>query len=255
MRKSSEIEIAAARGFIYRWLALAYTSPDRVVWEWLRDTETRKTVRHALHCLVPSLRDSWTKLEIALTHEKLPALEAAHRAAFGHTVRGDCPPNEIEYGELKADPLFQPHRLADIAAFYRAFGMELAPDAPDRPDYIVVEFEFMTVLAAKEAHALENKLDAEKLSVCRDALRDFLAEHLARWTPAFTRRIETLSADNFLRALAIFTREFILSDCARYGVQAGNHDLQLRPTDIANETLCGECGINATLPGAMAEKL
>ena len=50
----------------------------------------------------------------------------AYLAAFGHAARGSCPLNEIEYGDIKADPLFQPHRLADLAAFYRAFGLEVA---------------------------------------------------------------------------------------------------------------------------------
>ena len=61
--------------------------------------------------------------------------------------------NEIEYGDAQADPLFQPHRLADLAAFYRAFGLELAADAAERQDHLCIELEFMSVLAAKEGYA------------------------------------------------------------------------------------------------------
>jgi hypothetical protein len=91
-----------------------------------------------------------------------------------HAARGRCPLNEIEYGDIKADPLFQPHRLADLAAFYRAFGLEVAEDADERHDHICLELEFMCVLAAKEAYALEHQLDAEVLTLCRDAQKRFL---------------------------------------------------------------------------------
>jgi TorA maturation chaperone TorD len=109
----------------------------------------------------------------------------AYLAAFGHAARGSCPLNEIEYGDIKADPLFQPHRLADLAAFYRAFGLEVAEDAGERQDHICLELEFMCVLAAKEAYAHEHQLDSDQLAQCRDAQKKFLREHLGRWTPAF----------------------------------------------------------------------
>jgi TorA maturation chaperone TorD len=168
-------------------------------------------------------------------------------------VRGDCPPYEIEYGELKADPLYQPHRLADIAAFYKAFGMEIAPDAKERPDFIAVQFEFLAVLCAKQSYALQNPLLAEPLAICCDAQRDFLRDHLARWTPAFTRRIERLTRSDWLRALALFTREFILNECQRTGAPWGNEDLNLRAADVAAETMCDRCGMAAaSFPGAVA---
>src|SRR6185503_4152613 len=92
---------------------------------------------------------------------RLELFQIACVTAFGHAARGDCPLNEIEYGELKADPLFQPHRLADLAAFYRAFGLEMAEAAAERPDHLGMELEFMAVLAAREAFALEHQLDEE----------------------------------------------------------------------------------------------
>jgi TorA maturation chaperone TorD len=157
--------------------------------------------------------------------------------------------NEIEYGDIKADPLFQPHRLADLGAFYAAFGLEMTLDAAQRQDHISIELEFMSVLAAKEAYALENQLDEEQLVLCQDAQKKFLREHLGRWTPAFTRRLARMAGDGALGALANFTREFIAHDCARFGVAPGSEDLLLRPIDEASETLCASCGV-ANLPPA-----
>jgi DMSO reductase family type II enzyme chaperone len=254
-------ELASSRAFIHRWLAAAYTYPDAESWNWLWQPQTQLALNIAVAAVGAASppRLSFPAATVRggdAAPTDLESIQSAYRAAFGHTVRGDCPPHEIEYGELKADPLFQPHRLADIAAFYKAFGMEIAPDAKDRPDFIAAEFEFMAVLCAKECYALENNLPAEQLALCRDAQRDFLRDHLARWTPAFTRRVERLTASHYLRALAVFTREFILSECKRAGAPSGNEDLNLRPADVAGETMCDSCGVaDANFPGAIAEKV
>ena len=174
----------------------------------------------------------------------------AYLAAFGHAARGSCPLNEIEYGDIKADPLFQPHRLADLAAFYRAFGLEVAEDAGERQDHICLELEFMCVLAAKEGYALDNQLDAAQLEQCREAQAKFLREHLGRWTPAFSRRLAAATQEPALTALAAFTRAFVESDCARFEVGSGSEDLLLRPVDEAAERMCDGCGIVNLPPGA-----
>jgi DMSO reductase family type II enzyme chaperone len=182
-----------------------------------------------------------------------PSFLDAYLAAFGHAARGSCPLNEIEYGDIKADGLFQPHRLADLAAFYRAFGLELADDAAERHDHLGVELEFMAVLAAKEAHALEHHLDAGKLGLCQDTQKKFLREHLGRWVPAFARRLANHATGTALAALAGLLGAFVDAECGRYGIVPGSEDLLLRLADEAAESLCGSCGINDLLPRAMAK--
>ncbi len=190
------------RSSLWRWLAAAFTYPDEEIRRWLGDRPTPE----------------------------------AYLAIFGHTVKGDCPPHEIEYGELKADPLFQPHRLADIAAFYSAFGLEVTPDATERVDHIAMECEFYAVLCAKEEVA------GEQLEFCRETQKKFLREHLARWTPAFTRRVERLAGDEFYPQAARKLREAVEAECARHGIKSGNADLQLRPVEELVDP-CGACGI------------
>lgn len=236
---------ALARAFLYRYLARACEDPARETWDWLCAPATRQ-----------SLQTAW---ELVGGGAPLPALEpdafdsfhTAHVAAFGHAARGPCPINEIEYGDVKADPLFQPHRLADLAAFYRAFGLELADDAGERHDHLAVELEFMCVLTAKEAWALEHQPDSDLPARCRDAQKKFLREHLGRWTPAFTRRLERQAAGTPLAELARFTRAFIETECARCGVPSGSEDLLLRPADTG-AALCETCGLPQTLPGTDA---
>ena len=254
MTLQSSIDTALARTFIYRLLAKAYEDPELEGWEWLSSAPTKSALESAVQalapCSPPRLACAAAELANRFVSEGFDDFLNAYVTCFGHTVRGDCPMNEIEYGDIKADPLFQPHRLADLGAFYTAFGLEMTPGAVERQDHISIECEFMSVLAAKEAYALEHQLDVEG-AVCREAQKKFLREHLGRWTPAFTRRLARMANDTALGALADFTREFITGDCARFQIAPGSEDLLLRPIDAASESLCATCGITNLPPGAM----
>lgn len=247
----ASVDHAMARAFIYRWLAKAYEDPTVEGWTWLCHEQTRENLQRAIHCLGP-LPDPSEVMRL----EGFETYHAAYLAAFGHAARGSCPLNEIEYGDIKADPLFQPHRLADLAAFYRAFGLEVAEDAGERQDHICLELEFMCVLAAREAFREKEggKLKAETkhqeasgscASPFRDAQKKFLREHLGRWAPAFARRLLGATAEPALKALAEFTRTFVEAECARFEVNPGSEDLLLRPVDEAAESMCAGCGVIA----------
>lgn len=252
-------DTALARAFLYRFLARAYEDPTPAGWAQLCAPDTREHLTAAWETAgapenpegarIGNPPDGPPEVCMAFTPDAFDAFLDAYLAAFGHAARGPCPLNEIEYGDLTADPLFQPHRLADLAAFYRAFGLEVADDAGERHDHLGLELEFMCVLAAKEAWAREHPRDAEQFALVRDAQKKFLREHLGRWTPAFTRRLERHAAGTPLAALARFTRAFILAECARLGVPPGSEDLLLRPADEA-AALCDSCGLAQALPGA-----
>lgn len=251
----SAIDEAVACAFVYGFLAAAYEYPNASGWAWLSDSTTHDALRLAVKALTASHKTLAIRAEELVEHlwpDDFDAFIQNYVAAFGHAARGPCPLNEIEYGDLKADPLFQPHRLADLAAFYRAFGLEISEDADERYDHISIELEFMSVLAAKEAYALEHQLDDEQLAVCREAEKNFLREHLGRWSPAFTRRLARAVPDGTLGALARFTQEFLAGDSRRFGVTAGSEDLLLRPVDESSESLCASCGITSLPPGALA---
>lgn len=245
------IDRAVARSFVYRFLAKAWEDPSHQGWSWLTQAQTLAALRSANAFLGASGFPSAQDLFCSFKPDRFDAFHSACVAAFGHAARGPHPLNEIEYGDLKADPLFQPHRLADLAAFYRAFGLELAPDSDERHDHLCLELEFMCVLAAKEAYALEHQLDAHELALCREAQKKFLREHLGRWTPAFARRLTGDVTEDALKALAQFTRVFVECECARFAVNPGAEDLLLRPVDTAAESLCGSCGLTQLPPGAL----
>ena len=245
------IDLAVARSFLHRFLAKAYEDPTPENWQWLTDAITHAAVRTAAANAGIALGQRTETLIEALRPAGFDSFLNGYLAAFGHAARGSCPLNEIEYGDIKADPLFQPHRLADLAAFYRAFGLEVTSDAGERQDHLCLELEFICVLAAREAYAHEHQLDAEQLGQGRDAQKNFLREHLGRWTPAFTRRLVAATTEPALRALAEFTRAFVESECSRFGVNPGSEELSLRPVDEAADRACDSCGVNNLLPGAL----
>jgi putative dimethyl sulfoxide reductase chaperone len=245
------IDSAVARTFLYGFLARIFEDPEPNSWEWLTSHEIKAALRSsAIGFAEESLIDSAEELLRQLALSGYEDFAASHLACFGHTVRGDCPMNEIEYGDIKADPLFQPHRLSDLAAFFAAFGLELAPDAAERTDHISIELEFMCVLAAKEAYAIERQTN-DALAIFRDAQKKFLREHLGRWSPAFARRLARTAEGTALAAVANFVAVFIQLECAWLNVPAGSEDLLLRPVDGANERLCDSCGLHGLPPGAV----
>jgi DMSO reductase family type II enzyme chaperone len=251
------IDAAMARSFAYRFIAQAYEDPTPENWAWLSAPDNTRNLDFAALVLSanrPALGESAAAFRAFLKPEAFEPFLESYLAAFGHAARGRCPLNEIEYGDIKADPLFQPHRLADLAAFYRAFGLEVAEGADERHDHLCLELEFMCVLAAKEAYALEHQLDPEQLTVCREAQKRFLRDHLGRWTPAFARRLARMAGDNALGALAHLTRALIEAECACHGISPGNEDLLLRPVDEAAESLCNACGPTQLPPGALEQR-
>ncbi len=112
-------------------------------------------------------------------------LEGEHIRLFTLSSSPDCPTFETAY--LSTDPSQQTARMADIAGFYRAFGVD--PAQPGfRPDDISVELAFMGYLCKKQNHAAEH-MGAPRVAQVRRAQRMFLREHLGRWGIALGRRI------------------------------------------------------------------
>jgi TorA maturation chaperone TorD len=113
-----------------------------------------------------------------------------HSRVFGLVVSKECPPYEVEYCP-QTFSVYRSQRMADIAGFYRAFGLTPGRDMPERVDHLACELEFMAWLVAKERYALEQEGGEwdERARTCQDAQRGFFAEHVAWWVPAFAHAL------------------------------------------------------------------
>lgn len=253
LRLNPDAPAASARSFVYRFLAEAFAYPEPEGWEWAGSPPTRDSLAHAIHLAwisFPELSALAATAATALAGTRMESARTDHLRAFGYTVRGACPPHEIEYGDAKADALFRPHRLADLSALYRAFGVEMDDATHERQDHLAIECEFASILAARAAHALETN-DPGGIDVCESAWRLFLREHLGRWVQAFASRIETSRPAPWLGACVALLLAVVRADCATLDILPGSADIQLISYDASDDAFCMDhCGLAENAPAA-----
>jgi DMSO reductase family type II enzyme chaperone len=234
-------ELALCRSALWEALALGFRPPSPETVERLASPAGVAALGDAAAVLdataEPGLPDAVRRLARPVS---VDGLSARHDELFGHTARGAVPPYETEYG---ADSLFGPmHEMSDLAAFYRAFGLRLAPTAHERPDHVACECEFLAFLGRKEAYAAERS-DESMLEATRQATRRFLRDHLGRWGPGFGRAVARRDGDGFYGSLGTLCAEFVTAECLRVGVPTGPELLRLRlAAGLDVPAACGDAG-------------
>jgi TorA maturation chaperone TorD len=236
----SEADVALCRSALWEGLALGLRPPTAETVARLARPEGAGALADAAAVVDDGEDPGVVALIRALAGDPPPALaelQAAYDRLFGHTARGAVPPYETEYGE---DSQFQPQReMSDLAAFLRAFGLVLRPDARERPDHVACECEFLLALARKEAWALEAG-DAAMVEDTRRAARLFLRDHLGRWAPAFGRTLAREASGSFYGVLGRLCAVFVTAECRRVGIPAGPALLRLRSTQAPDVPIgCG----------------
>lgn len=136
-------------------------------------------------------------------------LEAEHTRLFAHIAATKCPPYETEYGW---DNIFQKtEAMADIAGFYRAYGLETANANAERVDFLGTELEFMSYLTANEAYARQHRRE-EHLKTCVDTQQKFVRDHLGRWVHVFAKILGNSTKNEFYLCLANLVEKFVESE-------------------------------------------
>lgn len=100
-------------------------------------------------------------------------------------------------------------RLADVAGFYAAFGCVVRND---RPDHIVAELEFMSVLLVAEADARDAGRD-DQAEVTAGAARVFLRDHLGTWVTAWASRVGEIDDLRPWFPVAAAAAELVACEC------------------------------------------
>ena len=219
----SDSTLDLARANLYRYLSLAPLPPsDRrfaalhdhdfravttAAVDWLRDDSRFHPQALGPGELHPSLLDA---SRLFPDEEDLPE---AYLEVFGHTISKECPPYESEYYG-NSDITFRSQKLADIAGFYRAFGLDRRAEARERIDFLSFEAEFMEIVIARQLYAAEEGLGAERVHVCLQSQRRFFIEHLGWWLPAFGVQLEDRTRSDYYRGLADFVRAFTAAERA-----------------------------------------
>ena len=261
--------VRAARQEIYRHLSLCATDPRAERWTTLTDPDLQQAMRLgtteleqvagsptgglAPGELGPEYLDP-TALLSFISEATRDELTEAHDRIYGLVLSKECPPYESEYS-TQTFSVSLSHRMADVAGFYRAFGVEPSDDRRERPDHVALELEFMAWLIAKETRALEaGGAEAEEhAEICLDAQRKFFTEHLAWWLPAFAMALRRKAGDtseppraakNFHVALGSLLAAFTAVERAVLDVEppqdlAPRNPLPMEPTE-QNES-CNGC--------------
>ena len=176
---------SADRARVYRTLAGLFRAPNDGLVERLQRVDLPQ-LRKALYRLggEDDLLEAAECLARLLDEAQLQELTRSYNDAFDASGGLRCSPHETSHApDTPQEALVRTFQLADIAGFYRAFGVEVVPET-ERVDHISAELEFMHLLAVKAALA-QAEDDLEGARICRNAARSFLVDHLSRWYPRF----------------------------------------------------------------------
>jgi TorA maturation chaperone TorD len=244
-----------ARRVMYQFLSLALADPRAARWQRLRDpallaaaVEAADSLRSAAltrdGCEVAPGELPAERLDL---HDVMPLVrdpafdaEAEYQDSFGLMMSKKHPPYESEYCP-QTFSVYRAQVIADVAGFYRAFGLEPSRDTPERHDHVALELEFMAWLIAKEdrARASGEAQAQENAEICAAAADRFFRQHVAWWMPAFAHALRRRSS-GYYAALADVLAALIHVERSLQSVPAPTELIAPRPTEDA-EPECEQC--------------
>ena len=234
---SPVIQRSLGRAAVYQLLSLAFDYPDEDVLEELR-AYLADVSEHPIASEL-DLGSPLLELSLALEGSNPGTLRAEHNRLFAGRVV--CTAHESEHA---FDPFSKSRQLADIAGFYRAFGLEVARDRRGLPDFIATELEFLGLLVRKEVYAEVQGWD-DRAQLAERAVSAFLKDHLGRWVPSLCAAIleHVADPDGFFAATARLCQRFVAAELARAGV---------RPIEVLAHRRSVEDGASFVCPLVMA---
>ncbi len=212
---------------LWRLLSLGFAPPTEDTLaevEALADVLSEAEPIPELHRVLEAVRGVW------------PADASAQYAwLFRGTVR--VAPYE---GSYEIDPIQQGRQMADVAAFYRAFGAQAHGPVAERPDFVGCELEFLAFLELRRLGAAQSDEDESHVRLLDDIGDSFLRDHAGRWLPAFLADVLAAAADAPLyRELAALGLRVVRDELARRGIESS---LPKRPARLSVEADTFECG-------------
>lgn len=243
------------RAAVYTGLALAFGRPDQELAKALESGQLAEVFRSASDTLgVPGLAEAADRTEEAIRDE--PNLAAIYGRTFG--VEADAGIALYEVAYVPGSIVTNTDVLADIAGFYRAFGLQTVDGSRDRVDALSTQLEFVGYLADRRALYLASK-DRDAVDIVTDATATFLEDHLGRWVPRLVLDILDEVSAPMYRGFADALGAVVEADLERFEVDPAiyaetptapleaiaGHDASLGRTEIG----CGASAVpTATSP-------
>ncbi|MEW6739596.1 MAG: TorD/DmsD family molecular chaperone [Nitrospirota bacterium] len=202
----SNANVAFQRSKTYRLLSYCFFYPDEEFGGFLRSGEFVNEIKEAIERYPLK-----TEIEASLKDLKEAETFDVDKMADEHirflTLKSGCPPYENEYYRSRLS-VYTTEEMADIAGFYKAFGMNFTNE---RPDHIAAELEFMHLVTLKEAEAA-SKGEGNNVEICISVERKFLQDHLGRWVDAFSDALKS-EGSLFYSSISQFLRCWINAEC------------------------------------------
>lgn len=198
---------AVRRAAIYELLARCFAYPDVESWEAMQEAADF-VAGFPGDTVASRLCDHLAELD-------REELEQAHIDTFTAVTSPDFPTYESAF--VCTDPGQQPVIMADVAGFYRAFGLEITQDG-FRPDDLSIELSFLGFLCRKEAYAAEH-MGAPRVAQARRTRRLFLREHLGRWGGAIGGRLANGDIHPFYRDLGVALSDWVAAEAEATGAE------------------------------------
>jgi TorA maturation chaperone TorD len=240
-------EVDLAREGLYRFLAAALRGPHGPGWQLFADPASREAAAAAADLLRaeasgrPGFGEPTAE---ALTLRPLEdflggpgeAPGEEYYRVFGLLGPRECPPYETEF--CPEEPFLRAQQMADVAGFYRAFGLAPSHGHPERPDYLPLELEFMAFLLLKKRLAG----GGPRAEVCAEVEAGFYRDHLAWWLPAFAAGLRRRAGGGLYAALGELLAAFAAAERARLGLPPPRLPLrQAAPAEVEEEAGCAGC--------------
>lgn len=190
---------------IYRLLAVCYYSPGAAFFE----EQCCGLLAALLEQSLPDAAGSARTAADFLQTTTPEALAVEHARLFIGPFQLVAPP----YGSIYLDDAktVMGESTAQVAAFYRANGLQLADDFMELPDHIAVELEFLSFLAFRQREA-QMAGDKDKAAQALHLQREFLGRFLLPWLEPFTTAIINDGEAPFYLAIARCSAAFITAD-------------------------------------------
>lgn len=245
-----------ARGLVYTFLAAAFAEPHSERFTLLRSPDFKELcLESAVILEEAAIAKDWkdyglaeaspAKLPIYAVFKHMPSdterVSAEFGKVFGFTMAKDCPPHAVEYC-ANENMFYRSQRLADIAGFYRGFGLCRTRNNREREDHLVYLAEFMAFLFAKRDFALKEGHSQENRELIERALRTFFRDHCGWWWPAFARRVGAKSGEkSFYGSLAAFVRHFTAWERHAFGLPLFTECPEPKVPGFEPEGTCFSC--------------
>ena len=152
--------------------------------------EPHPDARNELQSLVPLLPESRRTDAARLAADE----DARNDQYFAVLGPGGCPATESAY-DLAAMANRGP-LVAEVSAFYEAFGYPPRLTSDLAPDHLVIELDFLGYLAMKVAYAQHEGRDADR-DIAKAAYLDFRDRHPRFWMEGLRDRLSEMGATPF----------------------------------------------------------